>query len=123
MRRYSAFDKTIEVEYRALPTLLWLGVGFEVHVGDRVFHAPPRRLTFFGHAVTGFEVTYRGGRVAGMVRGVGSRWSVFRKRYSVVVGLSELGRETQTLRGWLPCVLMMALLYAVVALALLVVIR
>ena len=101
MRSYPAFDQIVHVEYRAYPELLWLGAGFEVRIGDRVFRADSARPRIFGRPWTTFELEYQGKRVRGMVRGVRCSSLQIHERYSFVVGHSELARETQLMRGWL----------------------
>ena len=113
MRSYPAFDQIVHVEYRAFPSLLWLGAGFEVRIGERVFSAAPARPRIFGRPWTAFELEYRGQLIRGMVRGVRSTRFQTGERYSFVVGHSELARETQTMRGWLLHFVAMLVLWAV----------
>ena len=118
MRRYAAFDQTIEVEVRAFPAAGWLLAGFEVRVDGQVFHPRLDRTGFFAHPLTEFYVVGDDGRlVPGMVRGVGHWFFLRKKRYSLVVGLSELARDTQRVRGWLPACLVALGLWAAGALA------
>lgn len=117
MRRHTAFDQTIEVEVRAFPVAWWLLVGFEVRVDGQVFHPRLDRAGFFAHPVTEFYMVGDGRLVSGMVRGVG-HWFTFRKkRYSLVVGMAELARETQPVRGWLPACLVALLVWTTIAFA------
>ena len=118
MRRYTAFDQTIEVEFRAFPVVWWLLVGFEVRVDGQVFHPKLDRAGFFAHPITEFYVVNDGRPIPGMVRGVGRWFFVRRKRYSLVVGMSELARETQPMRGWLPACCAALALWTALALAL-----
>ena len=118
MRRYTAFDQTIEVEFRAFPMFWWLLTGFEVRVDGQVFHPRLDGAGFFAHPITEFYVLYDGQPVPGMVRGVGRWYSLRKKRYSLVVGMSELARETQPMRGWLPACLAALALWTILALAL-----
>ncbi len=124
MRRYTAFDQTIEVEVRAFPAVWWLFAGFEVHVNGRAFYPRLDRAGFFAHPITEFYVPYNGQLVPGMMRGIGHWFSLRKKRYSLVVGMSELARDTQPIQGWLSAclaalavwtVLLFALFGAVVA--------
>ena len=118
MRRYAAFDQTIEVEVRAFPAAGWLLAGFEVRVDGQVFHPRLDRTGFFAHPLTEFYVFGDDGRlVPGMVRGVGHWFFVRKKRYSLVVGLSELARDTQRVRGWLPACLVALGIWTLCALA------
>ena len=117
MRSYPAFDQIIEVEFRAFPALWWLAAGFEVRIGERVFHPQLDRLVFFGHPFTEFDLYVDGKRLPGMVRGVGHWFFLRKKRYSLVVGLSELARDTQTLRGWPLAYLATVAVWTVLALA------
>ena len=118
MRRYAAFDQTIEVEVRAFPAAGWLLAGFEVRVDGQVFHPRLDRTGFFAHPLTEFYVVSDDGRmVPGMVRGVGHWFFLRKKRYSLVVGLSELARDTQRVRGWLPACLVALALWTLLALA------
>lgn len=111
MRRYAAFHQTIEVEVRAFPATGWLLAGFEVRVDGQVFHPRLDRAGFFTHPLTEFYVVGDDGRmVPGMVRGIGHWFFLRKKRYSLVVGMSELARDTQRVRGWLPaCFVALAL--------------
>ena len=117
MRRYIAFDQIIEVEFRAFPVVWWLFAGFEVRVDGQVFHPKLDRAGFFSHPITEFYVVNGGQLIPGMVRGVGRWYFVRRKRYSLVVGLSELARETQPMRGWLPACFAALALWIVLGLA------
>ncbi len=117
MRRYSAFDQTIEVEVRTFPVVWWLLVGFEVRINGQVFHPRLDRAGFFAHPVTEFSIVGDGQLVAGMVRGVGHWFTLRHKRYSLVVGLSELARDTQPVRGWLPACLAALAVWTTLALA------
>ena len=118
MRRYAAFDQTIEVEVRAFPTAGWLLAGFEVRVDGQVFHPRLDRTGFFAHPLTEFYVVDDEGRMmSGMVRGVGHWFFLRKKRYSLVVGMSELARDTQRVRGWLPACLVALALWTLFALA------
>ncbi len=118
MRRYAAFDQTIEVEVRAFPATGWLLAGFEVRVDGQVFHPRLDRTGFFAHPLTEFYVVDdRGRMVPGMVRGVGHWFFLRKKRYSLVVGMSELARDTQRVRGWLPACLAAFTLWTLLALA------
>ena len=117
MRRYAAFDQIIEVEFRAFPVVWWLFAGFEVRVDGQVFHPKLNRAGFFAHPITEFYVVNDGQIVPGMVRGVGRWFFVRKKRYSLVVGMSELARETQPMRGWLPACLAALALWTVLGLA------
>ena len=117
MRRYTAFDQIIEVEFRAFPVVWWLFAGFEVRVDGQVFHPKLDRAGFFAHPITEFYVVNDGQLIPGMVRGVGRWFFVRKKRYSLVVGLSELARETQPMRGWLPACLAALAWWIVILLA------
>ena len=118
MRRYAAFDQTIEVEVRAFPAAGWLLAGFEVRVDGQVFHPRLDRTGFFAHPVTEFYVVgFDGQMVSGMVRGIGHWFFLRKKRYSLVVGLSELARDTQRVRGWLLACLVALALWVMFALA------
>lgn len=118
MRRYAAFDQTIEVEVRAFPAAGWLLAGFEVRVDGQVFHPRLDRAGFFAHPLTEFYVVDGDGQmVSGMVRGVGHWFFLRKKRYSLVVGMSELARDTQGVRGWLPACLVALALWTLLALA------
>ncbi len=118
MRRYAAFDQTIEVEVRAFPAAGWLLAGFEVRVDGQVFHPRLDRTGFFAHPLTEFYVFDEEGRMLpGMVRGVGHWFFLCKKRYSLVVGMSELARDTQRVRGWLPACLIALVLWMLLALA------
>ncbi len=100
MRRYAAFDQIIEVEFRAFPAVWWLLAGFEVRIGDQVFHPRLDHAGFFAHPITEFYLVADGRLIHGMVRGVGHWLFLSKKRYSLVVGMSELARDTQRMRGW-----------------------
>ncbi len=117
MRRYTAFDQIIEVDFRAFPVVWWLFAGFEVRVDGQVFHPKLDRAGFFAHPITEFYVVNDGQLIPGMVRGVGRWYFVRKKRYSLVVGLSELARETQPMRGWLPACFAALALWTVLGLA------
>ncbi len=117
MRRYSAFDQTIVVEIRAFPAVWWLFAGFEVRIGDNVFHPRLDRVAFFAHPITEFYVVTDTQIIPGMVRGVGHWFSLRKKRYSLVVGMSELARDTQLIRGWVPACLVALALWTVVLFA------
>ncbi len=117
MRRYAAFDQLIEVEFCAFPVVWWLFAGFEVRVGGQVFHPRLDRAGFFAHPITEFHVWNDGQLIPGMVRGVGHWFFVRNKRYSVVVGLSELARDTQSMRGWVPACLAALAVWTMVLLA------
>ena len=117
MRRHTAFGQTIEVEFRAFPVLWWLFAGFEVHVDGQVFHPRMDRAGFFSQPVTEFYLIADGKLIPGMVRGVGNRFFLRKKRYSLVVGLSELARETQPMRGWAPACVVGLLLWTLFLLA------
>ena len=117
MRRYNAFDQIIEVEVRAFPVVWWLLAGFEVRVNGQVFHPRLDAAGFFAHPITEFYVITEGQLIPGMVRGVGHWFSLRKKRYSLVVGMSELGRDTQFVHGWLPACLVALALWAVLLLA------
>ena len=116
MRSYPAFDQVVHVEYRAFPELLWLGAGFEVRIGNRIFRPQSKRPRIFGRPWTAFELEYRGKPVRGMVRGVRSSWLQIHERYSFVVGHSELARENQRMRGWLLHCLAVLVVWLVAAL-------
>lgn len=100
MRSYSAYDQPITVRCRALPSFLWLAAGFEVRVGQHLFKPGPGWPLIFGQAWTAFYFDRDGRRVTGLVRGVRSNWLHSRQRYSLVVGLSELARDTEPVQGW-----------------------
>ena len=117
MRRYTAFAQVIEVEFRAFPVLWCLFTGFEVRVDGQVFHPRLDCAAFFAHPVTEFYVLNDGQLVPGMVRGVGHWFSLRKKRYSLVVGMSELARETQPMRGWLLACFAAVVLWIIVLLA------
>ena len=117
MRLYTAFDQTIEVEVRAFPAAWWLLVGFEVRVNGQVFHPRLDRTGFFIHPITEFHVVTDGQLIPGMVRGIGHWFFVRNKRYSLVVGLSEIARDTQAVRGWLPACLAALIVWTVLLLA------
>ena len=117
MRQYTAFDQTIEVEVRAFPAVWWLFTGFEVRVNGQLFHPHLDRAGFFAHPITEFYVVTDTQIIPGMVRGVGHWFSLRKKRYSLVVGMSELARETQPMRGWLPACLAALALWTVLGLA------
>lgn len=118
MRRYPAFDQTIEVVVRAFPSTGWLLAGFEVRVDGQVFHPRLDRTGFFAQPLTEFYVVGDEGQmVPGMVRGIGHWFFVRTKRYSLVVGMSELARDTQRVRGWLPACLVALTLWTALALA------
>ena len=117
MRRYAAFDQTIEVEVRAFPAAGWLLAGFEVRVDGQVFHPRLDRTGFFAQPLTEFYVVADGRLLPGMVRGIGHWFFLRNKRYSLVVGLSELARDTQRVRGWLPACLVALALWTLFALA------
>ena len=117
MRQYTAFDQTIEVEVRAFPAVWWLCAGFEVRVDGQVFHPRLDGTAFFAHPITEFCVLYDGQLIPGMVRGVGHWFFLRKKRYSLVVGMSELARDTQSVRGWLLACLVALAVWTVLALA------
>lgn len=117
MRHYTAFDQPIEVEVRAFPVVWWMLAGFEVRVNGQVFHPRLDRAGFFAHPITEFHVLTDGQLIPGMVRGVGHWFFVRNKRYSLVVGMSELARDTQPVQGWLPACFVALILWAVLLLA------
>ena len=100
MRLYTAFDQPIEVEVRAFPVVWWMLTGFEVRVNGQVFHPRLDSAGFFAHPITEFYVVTDTQIIPGMVRGVGHWFFVRKKRYSLVVGMSELARDTQPVQGW-----------------------
>lgn len=109
MRRYAAFDQPIEIEVRAFPAVWWLCTGFEVRVNGQVFHPRLDRTGFFAHPITEFYVVTDEQVIPGMVRGIGHWFSLRKKRYSLVVGMSELARDTQPIQGWmLSCLVALA---------------
>ena len=117
MRRYTAFDQPIEVEVRAFPVVWWLFAGFEVRVNGQVFHPRLDRAGFFVHPITEFYVVTDEQIIPGMVRGIGHWFSLRKKRYSLVVGMSELARDTQPINGWVPACLVAMGLWMVFLLA------
>lgn len=117
MRCYTAFDQPIEVGVRAFPAVWWLCIGFEVRVNGQVFHPRLDRTGFFAHPITEFHVVTDEQIIPGMVRGIGHWFSLRKKRYSLVVGMSELARDTQPIQGWLLACLVAAVLWMVLLFA------
>ena len=98
MRTYTSHGKTIEVTPRLFGIFLWIGFGFEVRIGDRIFL--PKMDRFSWLTSTEFEFDADGKRVTGIVRLLAPIWFLPRARYSVTVSDAVIASDTQTLARW-----------------------
>jgi hypothetical protein len=98
MRTYTAHGKKIEVIPRLFGVFLWIGFGFEVRIGDRVFL--PKMDRFSWLTSTEFDFEADGQRIAGRVRLLAPIWLLPRARYSVAVADTVIASDTQTIARW-----------------------
>ncbi len=98
MRIYTSSGTKIEVTPRLFGIFLWIGFGFEVRIGDRVFL--PKTDHFSWLTSTDFDFEADGKRVAGVVRLSAPIWFLPRVRYSVSVADVVIAKDTQTVARW-----------------------